>query len=207
MLWILALAAVAGAVLLLRAGRKVIGVVAGIVALAVFAGAFALTVVGQAYRIPSEGMVPTLEMGDRVVAVSADGGQIDDLVIVNPPAAAEEGTDCAERPAPRARCAAPHRERSDVKFVKRIVARGGDRIALRGGRVVRNGQPVDEPFSCTGEACDFSREIEVPRGHVYVLGDNRGSSDDSRFWGPIPDEWVRDRVVARYWPPSRAGAL
>jgi len=60
------------------------------------------------------------------------------------------------------------------------------------GRITRNGRPLDEPYtaSCDGEACDYPKPITVPPGFYFALGDNRGSSDDSRFWGPVPRNGV-----------------
>ena len=56
---------------------------------------------------------------------------------------------------------------------------------------------ADEPYIADcggGEGCDFPRRITVPDGHYFLLGDNRGASDDSRFWGPVPLEWIQGRV-------------
>jgi signal peptidase I len=77
------------------------------------------------------------------------------------------------------------------------VAEGGDSISMRGGKLVRNGrrETTDGPRACEGDACEFPGELTVPEGHVFVLGDNRGASDDSRFWGPVPEDWV----IGRYW--------
>jgi signal peptidase I len=74
---------------------------------------------------------------------------------------------------------------------------GGDRISMRGGQIVRNGkrETTDGPRACTGAPCDFPDTVEVPKGHFFMLGDNRGASDDSRFWGPVPEGWV----IGRYW--------
>jgi signal peptidase I len=94
-------------------------------------------------------------------------------------------------------CAIPGEERSDVSFVKRVVAVGGDKISMEKGKIVRNGKPesTDGPRECSSEACSFPGTVEIPRGTLFMLGDNRGASDDSRFWGPVPEDWV----VGRYW--------
>jgi signal peptidase I len=206
-LWVLVVAALAVAFLALRSGRRPAGAILAVVAVAIFAAAVLIGVFGRAYRIPSESMQPTVKVGDRVMALRFAGAGVGDVVIHNPPAAAESGAGCAEPPPEGAMCARPQRERGSVSYIKRVVAVGGDRIALRGGRVIRNGRPRDEPFRCRGEGCDFPEEITVPRGYLYVLGDNRGASDDSRFWGPIPEAWVRGKVVLRYWPPSGLGGV
>ena len=67
-----------------------------------------------------------------------------------------------------------------------------------------------EPFiaPCAGgQGCDLPRPITVPRGYVFCMGDNRGASDDSRFWGPMPEDWVIGEAFATYWPPKRIGTL
>ena len=95
-------------------------------------------------------------------------------------------------------------------FIKRVVAVGGDTIAIRNGRVIRNGKPADEPFiePCgTGSGCDFPQAIRVPEGYVFLMGDNRGGSDDSRYWGPIPVSRIIGKAVVTYWPPSRVGGV
>jgi signal peptidase I len=165
------------------------------------------------YRIPSEAMAPTLEPKDRIVVRRGAGGaKVGDIVVVRAPTGAtgeSGGPQCGQPVKEDELCAESTGKRSDLSFVKRVVGRGGDRIAMRKGRVIRNGEPVEEPYvrACSaGAACDFPKEITVPRGQIYLLGDNRGESDDSRFWGAVPEEWVVGPVFARYWPPSRWGA-
>ncbi len=107
-------------------------------------------------------------------------------------------------------CPRPVGQRDDVNFIKRVVAGPGDRLKLEEGHVVLNGERQDEPFArpCgVGEGCDYPQEITVPAGHYFMMGDNRGSSDDSRFWGPVPDEWIIGGAFATYWPPKRIGLL
>jgi signal peptidase I len=91
-----------------------------------------------------------------------------------------------------------------------VVAVGGDTIAVRNGHVIRNGRMAKEPFtrSCDGgSGCDFPQAIRVPQGYVFLMGDNRGSSDDSRYWGPLPVDRVIGKAIITYWPPSRLGGV
>jgi signal peptidase I len=91
-----------------------------------------------------------------------------------------------------------------------VVGVGGDRIAVRDGHVLRNGVQESDPYiaACAGgEDCDLPRAITVPKGSVFVMGDNRGNSDDSRFWGPVPLGWVIGQAVSIYWPVGRVGTL
>ena len=154
--------------------------------------------VGGFYRAPSESMKPTIDVGDRFAVLKLGTPKLGDVVVHYPPAGAETDQMCADgAPLVGAMCAKATAQRADVKFVKRIVAVGGDRISMRDGKLVRNGKPetTKGPRSCKGDPCDFPRPITVPKGTYFVLGDNRGASDDSRFWGPIKEDWV----IGRYW--------
>jgi signal peptidase I len=167
------------------------------------------------YRIPSESMVPTLEVGQRVLVnrIGARFGdpEVGDVVVFHPPAGADESNKCGGGPPPDDQvCAQPTDDRADVNFIKRIVAGPGDRLRIQGGQVILNGERKREPFAqpCGGgEGCDFQTEVTIPAGHYFMMGDNRGSSDDSRFWGPVPEEWIIGEAFATYWPPDRIGLL
>jgi signal peptidase I len=80
--------------------------------------------------------------------------------------------------------------------------RGGDRIAIHGGRVIRNGTLEAEPYikPCHDpDLCDYPGTIRVPPHSYYLLGDNRGASEDSRFFGPVVTGYVVGKAIA---PPG-----
>ena len=167
------------------------------------------------YRIPSESMVPTLEIGQRVL-VNRIGARfstpdVGDVVVFHPPSGAEQGNTCGSGQPPAGQvCDKPTEDRADVNFIKRVVAGPGDKLRIEDGQVILNGKPQSEPFAepCGGgDGCTFPTEITVPAGHYFMMGDNRGSSDDSRFWGPVPEEWIIGQAFATYWPPKRIGLL
>ena len=167
------------------------------------------------YRIPSESMVPTLVEGQRIL-VNRIGNRfgdpdVGDVVVFHPPAGAERDNTCGGGPPPEGQvCARPTQEKADVNFVKRVVAAPGDRLAIQDGHVILNGERQEEDFirPCGGgEDCSFPRTITVPADHYFMMGDNRGASDDSRFWGPVPRAWIIGGAFATYWPPKRIGLL
>jgi signal peptidase I len=191
-----------------------------LVVLVALALVLALTVQAYAikpYRIPSGSMEPTLAIGQRVIVDRlthrlGENPSVGDIIVFNPPAGAD-AEQCGapgqgeDTPYP---CSRPVTGKSSETFIKRVVAVGGDTISIRGGHVIRNGRRANEPFIARCEAggdCNFPRSITVPNGYVFVMGDNRGESDDSRFWGPIPIKWVIGHALVTYWPPGRIGTL
>ena len=164
------------------------------------------------YRIPSESMVPTLEIGQRVlvnrIGARFSAPDIGNVTVFHPPAGSETNQ-CGAPQQDGEACAKPTAGRSDVNFIKRVVAGPGDRIAIDDGHVVLNGKRQREPFArfegCENGDCDFPKAITVPPDHWFMMGDNRGASDDSRFWGPVPRKWIIGGAFATYWPPDRIG--
>jgi signal peptidase I len=169
------------------------------------------------YRIPSESMVPTLEVGQRVL-VNRIGNRFEDphigeVLVFHPPQGSDSDTCGDNKRREGQACDLPTPKEASVNFIKRVVAGPGDRLAVRNGHVVLNGKLQKEPFinnTCQGDAgrgCNLPSEITVPPGHWFMMGDNRGQSDDSRFWGPVPRSWIIGGAFATYWPPRRIGLL
>ncbi len=165
------------------------------------------------FRIPSESMVPTLEIGQRVlvnrVGLHFGDPKVGDIMVFKPPKGADDNVCGVQHPDDQP-CPRPTKERSDTNFIKRVVAVGGDRVGVRRGRVYLNGKLQKEPFirpdaSCS--ICNEPKEITVPKGSFFMMGDNRGASADSREWGPIPKKWMIGKAFATYWPIDRIGIL
>ena len=74
---------------------------------------------------------------------------------------------------------------------------------------MRNGKLQSEPFAaeCAGGTTPATSRGRSRSGYVFSMGDNRGQSDDTRYWGPIPTSWVIGKAFATYWPPGRIGGL
>ena len=164
------------------------------------------------FRIPSESMVPTLEIGQRVLVdrVSYRFGDPDrgDIVVFKPPAG--QPSTCGVERAGDQPCPEGTDERSDTNFIKRVVGLPGDHLKVIEGSVYINGKRQDEPFVRPDDACEtcnLPREITIPKGHFFMMGDNRGESADSREWGPVPKKWIIGKAFITYWPPGRIGLL
>ncbi|HLI33359.1 MAG TPA: signal peptidase I [Solirubrobacteraceae bacterium] len=183
------------------------------------------------YKIPSGSMEPTLIPGQRVLVsrITMDFGapSVGDIVVFHPPQEAERmlcGPIAHAVVSGGSPCAAPIPEQDGaVNYIKRIVAGPGEELFVSKGRVYRckprsstakcapsefKTQP--EPFirPCDERSeCNFPVPIKVPAGHWFMMGDNRGNSDDSRYWGPVPTSWIVGEAFATYWPPDRIGTL
>jgi signal peptidase I len=172
------------------------------------------------YRVPTGSMLPTLGLNQRILANRLDTHPgIGDVTVFHPPHGADlDAGQCADgqegftevggaltRP-----CDRPLASESHQTFVKRVVGLPGDVLRIVGGNVIRNGKPEPDAYvtACGGSAeCTFSRSIRVPAGNYYMMGDNRGDSDDSRFWGPVPQRYIIGMAFFTYWPFDRIGVL
>jgi len=167
------------------------------------------------FRIPSESMVPTLNINQRVLVdrVSFRFSDPDkgDIVVFKPPAGADENR-CGIEPVPEGEpCPKPTKKRSEQNFIKRVVGTPGDRLKVIDNRVYINGKKQKESFvnkgTPCGEECSLPREIKIPADHYFMMGDNRGESADSREWGPVPKDWIIGNAFFTYWPPKYIGPL
>ena len=167
------------------------------------------------YRIPSGSMEPTLSINQRILANRLiNHPSIGDIVVFHPPIGGVQGNGQCGNPNQGAGhqqpCGVPTPQQSSTTFIKRVVAGPGDRILIRGGHVYRNGVREKDTYiaSCGGSPdCDFPKSIVVPPGDYFMMGDNRGQSDDSRFWGPVPNKWIIGVAFFTYWPPDKIGFL
>lgn len=148
----------------------------------------------QAFWIPSVSMSPTLEVGDRVLVNKLSYRLHDvhrgDIVVFSRPQGTESGPD------------------DNIKdLIKRVVAVGGDTIEARDGRVYINDELIDEPYLPAGTRTDDLARQTVPAGKVFVMGDNRTDSQDSRVFGPIDEDTIVGRAFVKVLPLNDLGWL
>jgi signal peptidase I len=184
--------------------------------------AIALALVIQAllvkpYKIPSGSMIPTLTIGQRILVDRlAEHPGLGDVVVFHPPVGASQGDegicgDANQGYGLRQACDKDSGPESSETYVKRVVGLPGDHLKIIDGKVYRNGVEEHGSYIQTcntgAEYCRFPKQIIVPAGDYYMMGDNRGVSDDSRFWGPVPQKWIIGTAFFTYWPLDRIGTL
>ena len=160
-----------------------------IVVLAVALSQVTRTWVVATYTVPTPSMVPTIQVGDRFlvdrIVYRYRSPQPGDIVLFDDPR--------RELPA----------------LVKRVIAVAGHTVDLKDGQVLIDGVPAYEPYT-HGAASTLETvrmPVTVPPGFVWVMGDNRTDSADSRFFGPIPVSTIHGRAWFTYWPPGDIGPL
>ena len=174
------------------------------------------TFVAQAFYIPSGSMIPQLEVRDRVVVSKLSYRLHDprrgDLVVFDaPPQAARPVADPSANPVVKAIRgfgeAVGMVQPSTEEFIKRVIALPGETVEGRDGHVFVDGRLLLEPYLPEGVATSDFDPVEVPSGRLWVMGDNRGNSADSRIFGTIEEGSVVGRAVLKVWPPGRASFL
>ena len=142
--------------------------------------------------VPSESMVPTLQVGDRlfVQRQSAYQPQLQDVVVFQAPAAAVQGK---------------YVDPGDL-LVKRVVGLPGQQVWVTDGRVYLNRQALPEPYLAEPPQYEWGPAV-VPPDQYFVLGDNRNASGDSHLWGFVQRTEILGRAYKIYWPPRRVRSL
>lgn len=173
------------------------------------------TFVAQAFRIPSESMVPQLEVQDRVVvsrlAYRLHDPRRGDVVVFDcPPRAGclpapERGI--VERGVDAVLESLLIRQPAVEEYIKRIIALPGETVQGKDGGVYIGGRRLVEPYLPPGTVTADFDPVRVAPGHLWVMGDNRANSSDSRVFGTIDEDTVVGRATNRIWPPWRAAFL
>ena len=149
---------------------------------------FLITFVAQAFRVQGTSMQPLLSDGERIVvnkfAYRFWPIERGDVVVFWYP-----------------------RDPS-VSFIKRVVALPGDTVELRRGALFVNDRRVAESYLAPAFRDEDSQgPVQVEKGHYFVLGDHRSSSNDSRNWGEVPEKYIYGRAFFRFWPLSHVGLI
>jgi signal peptidase I len=173
------------------------------------------TFVAQAFYIPSESMVPQLKVNDRVVvsriAYRLHAPRRGDIIVFKDPHDGNVGvakhTNIIIRALRGLGGAIGVVQPSTEDFIKRVVGLPGETVEGKSGRVYVNGRLLYEPYLPPGTVTSDFPPVVVPDGALWVMGDNRGNSSDSRFFGPIRKSTVEGRTVLRVWPPGSASFL
>jgi signal peptidase I len=159
------------------------------------------------FRVPSPSMLPKLKVGSTIIvdlhAYVSKKPRIGDIVVFHPPAGATTAGgfpvcgNPSEGQLESKPCGVPTTQESKQKFLERVVGLPGDRISIVNGHVIRNGVREHDPYvkACTGPACNFPKPVVIRRGDYFTMGDNRGASDDGRFWGPVHKSWILGKVI------------
>ncbi|BAW96790.1 signal peptidase I [[Synechococcus] sp. NIES-970] len=149
------------------------------------------TFVAEARYIPSESMLPTLEVQDRLIiekiSYRFQDPQRGDVVVFNPTEILQQQN---------------YRD----AFIKRVIGIPGDEVQVTGGEVFVNGQRLEEDYITEAPEYDYG-PVTIPENHYLVLGDNRNNSYDSHYWGFVPREKLVGKAFIRFWPFNRVGIL
>jgi signal peptidase I len=171
------------------AGRRILQALWEVISTVVPAIVIALainTYVAQASTVDGPSMQPNLYSNYRVMAEKVTyrffhGPRRGDVVIVNVPG-------------------------EEIPLIKRVIALAGETIEARGGQTFIDGQPLDEPWVTYHGGGDYG-PLTVPPLHVFIMGDNRPSSRDSRAFGPVHVDQIVGHALFIYWPPAQAKSL
>jgi signal peptidase I len=143
--------------------------------------------------IPSESMLPTLDLGDRLIVEKVSyhfaSPHPGDIVVFHPPTKLQA---LGYEP--------------EQAFIKRVIATEGQIVAVTNGKVYIDQRPLAENYILESPEYQLL-PLEVPSEHIFVMGDNRNNSNDSHVWGSLPETEIIGRAMFRFWPFNRLGLL
>lgn len=143
--------------------------------------------------IPSDSMVPTLQIGDRLVVEKLSyrfrPPNPGEIIVFDPPQALQR-----------------QGYTKNQAFIKRIIGIAGQDIAVDNGQVYIDRQPLTEQYIAEPPSYHWGPK-QVPSNQLFVMGDNRNHSNDSHIWGFLPTKNIIGRATFRFWPPNRIGFL
>lgn len=149
------------------------------------------TFVAEPRFIPSDSMLPTLQVGDRLVVEKVSyyfhPPQLGDIIVFDPPPQLQiQGY------------------AKDQAFIKRIIGTPGQVVQVQDGKVYVDNQPLAEPYIAEAPYYNWGPQ-QVPADEFFVMGDNRNNSNDSHIWGFLPRQNIIGRAWLRFWTPKRIG--
>ncbi|WP_031515357.1 signal peptidase I [Desulfofalx alkaliphila] len=141
----------------------------------------------EPFYIPSGSMEPTLMVNDRIIVSKVSyyfsEPQRGDVIVFKYP------------------------KDTSRNFVKRVIGMPGEVIEMRDNVLYVDGQGMPEEYLPAGVSYPDYGPVDVPEGYYFMLGDNRNNSEDSRYWGLLPEELITGKSVAIYWPLDRLGLI
>ena len=164
-----------------------------IIAIALFLALFIRAFVAEPRYIPSDSMLPTLQVGDRLVVEKISyhfhPPLKGDIVVFDPPQQLQvQGY------------------AKNQAFIKRVIGTPGQTVEIHNGKVYLNNQPLAENYIAEPPNYQMNT-VKVPEDQLFVMGDNRNNSNDSHVWGFLPKQNVIGHACYRFWPPSRIGQV
>jgi signal peptidase I len=159
------------------------------------------TFVAEPRYIPSDSMLPTLQVGDRLVVEKISyhlrPPAAGEIVVFYPPQQLQKYLQFQ---------GLTQKQALRQVFIKRIIGEAGQTVGVKNGQVCLNGEPQQEDYIAEPPDYDWG-PAPVPENQFFVMGDNRNNSNDSHIWGFLGKERIIGRAAFRFWPPNRIGPV
>ncbi|MEB3341744.1 signal peptidase I [Okeania sp.] len=165
-----------------------------VLAIALFLSFLIRILIAEPRYIPSDSMMPTLEVGDRLViekiSYKFNPPATGDIIVFQPPQVLER-----------------YGYSKNQAFIKRVIGLPGDTIRVENGIVYINDEPLTENYIAEPPEYILPTSIKIPEDRYFVMGDNRNNSNDSHVWGFLPRKNIIGKAIFRFWPYERLGTM